>query len=148
MVSRPSTSGFYHRTSRRWLLYDVSLAEVVASCIWDAVERARAEQSLLDESRAPEILNRIGGALAAELDPKPLIQTLLEAAAAATGAALGANVGRRRDQSGGDVWRLFSFVGVPLEHFSHLSLPRPVTRTLLVVLDRKSARKRLALAMG
>jgi signal transduction histidine kinase/CheY-like chemotaxis protein len=115
-----------HRTPRRWSAYDVALAEDVAARIWDAVSRAQAELFLREETRALETLNRIGSALVAELDLGRLIQTFVEAAAAVTGAAYGAYFERQRDAVGeGDVWRLVSLVGAPMEAFTRLGLPRP-----------------------
>ena len=115
-----------HRRPRRWTAYDISLAEDVASRIWDAVSRAQAEQILREETLALETLNRIGSSLVAELDLGRLIQTFLEAAAAITGAAYGAYFERQRNAAeNGDVWHLVSLVGAPMEAFSRLGLPRP-----------------------
>ena len=115
------------RHPRRWSAYDVSLAEDMAARIWDAVTRAQAEKGLREETRALETLNRIGGALAAELDLDRLIPTFLEAAAAVTGAAFGAYFERLREtgESGEDVWRLVSLFGAPVESFARMGLPRP-----------------------
>jgi signal transduction histidine kinase/CheY-like chemotaxis protein len=117
-----------HRTPRRWSPHEIALAEDVAARIWDAVARGQAEDVLREETRALETLNRIGGALVAELDLDRLIRSFLEAAAAVTGATYGAYFERRRDAAGdGDVWRLVSLVGAPIEAFGHLGLPRPTT---------------------
>jgi signal transduction histidine kinase len=115
-----------HRTPRHWSSHEIALAEDVAARIWDAVARGQAEHVLREETRALETLNRIGGALVAELDLDRLIRSFLEAAAAVTGAAYGAYFERRRDTAGeGHVWRLMSLVGAPIESFGHLGLPRP-----------------------
>ncbi len=116
-----------HRVPRRWTSYDVSLAEEVASRIWDAVGRAQAEASLRDETRALETLNRIGSTLVGELDLERLIQAFLDAAAEVTGAAYGAYFERQRAAGEGDVWRLFSLIGAPQEAFTRFGLPRPTT---------------------
>jgi signal transduction histidine kinase/CheY-like chemotaxis protein len=116
----------HQSTPRRWSAYDIALAEDVAGRIWDAVARTQAEQFLREETRALETLARIGSALVAELDLGRLIQTLLEAASALTGAAYGAYFERRRDVAvESDVWGLVSLVGAPMEAFTRLGLPRP-----------------------
>jgi signal transduction histidine kinase/CheY-like chemotaxis protein len=122
------------RVPRSWSPHEVALAEDVAARIWDAVSRAHAEQTLREESRALETLNRIGSALVAELDLDRLIRTFLEAAATITGAAYGAYFERQRDVAGdGDVWHLVSLVGAPMEAFASLGMPRPTGLFALTV---------------
>ncbi len=113
-----------HHEPRRWEPDDVSLAEDVASRIWDAVERARAEASLREETAALETLNRVGAELVGELDLHRLVERFMDSASRLTGAAYGAYFERDQNFAHEDVWKLFAMVGAPVEAFERLGLPR------------------------
>jgi signal transduction histidine kinase/CheY-like chemotaxis protein len=116
-----------HREARDWTPYDVSLTEDVASRIWDAVARARAEAALRDETAALETLNRVGAELTGELDLHRLIERFMESAARLTGAGYAAYFERDQTMAHEDVWRLFAMVGAPASAFTVLGLPRATT---------------------
>ena len=76
-----------------------------------------------DEQRIADTLQRIGTAVAAELDPEKVIQTVTDEATALTGAAFGAffyNV----VSAGGDSYMLYTLSGAPREAFSQFPMPR------------------------
>lgn len=74
-----------------------------------------------------DTLNRVGTALAAELDLERLVETIIFATMRLTGAAYGAlfeRVPPERD-GGAEAWRLSSLSGAPREAFTRFGLPRP-----------------------
>jgi signal transduction histidine kinase/CheY-like chemotaxis protein len=113
-----------HHEVRDWRPYEVSLAQDVASRIWDAVERARAEATLREETAALETLNTVGAELAGELDLQRLIERFMNSAARLTGADYAAYFERDQSAAHEDVWRLFTMVGAPMAMFERLGLPR------------------------
>jgi signal transduction histidine kinase len=117
----------HQREPRAWTPYDVSLMEDVASRIWDAVARARAEASLREETAALETLNQVAAELAGELDLHRLIERFMDSAARLTGAAYAAYFERDQNIAHEDVWRLFEMVGAPASAFTVLGLPRATT---------------------
>src|SRR5215468_3269444 len=81
------------------------------------IERLRAAVS------HAERINAVGRAIAAELDPQRLAQTVVDAATELTGAELGAlfySPGDGRTES----YLLYAVSGVPRERFARLALPR------------------------
>jgi PAS domain S-box-containing protein len=87
----------------------------------DISERRRVERALKDEAQALETLNRVGQAVAAQLDLERVVQLVTDAATQVTGAAFGAFFyNDMKDQS----YRLYSLSGVPREAFASFPMPR------------------------
>ncbi len=87
----------------------------------DITERRRIERALKYEAEALETLNRVGQAVAAQLDLERIVQLVTDAATQLTGAAFGAffyNV--KQDES---YW-LYALSGAPRESFSSFPMPR------------------------
>jgi signal transduction histidine kinase len=76
-----------------------------------------------DEQRISDTLQRIGSAVAAEMDPEKVIQTVTDEATALTGANFGAffyNV----VNPAGESYMLYTLSGAPREAFSRFPMPR------------------------
>jgi PAS domain S-box-containing protein len=89
----------------------------------DRTEHREAEEKLVEQTRALEILNRTGAVLAREMDLDVLVQTVTDAGVALTGAQFGAffyNV----TNPAGESYMLYSISGVPREAFSQFPMPR------------------------
>jgi PAS domain S-box-containing protein len=87
----------------------------------DVTERRRMERALKSEAQALETLNRVGQAVASQLDLERIVQLVTDAATQLTGAAFGAffyNV--KKDES----YSLYTLSGVPREAFSSFPMPR------------------------
>jgi PAS domain S-box-containing protein len=111
-------------TPRRWTPAEVELAEAVAQRTWDALGRAKAEAALRDETRTLETLNRIGTALAAELDLDRLVQMVTDAGVELTGARYGAYFHNILDETG-ERLHLYTLSGADRADFEALGHPRP-----------------------
>jgi PAS domain S-box-containing protein len=98
------------------------LARVASNLQLSRLRRA-TEQRLRDEAHTLELLNRVGTAVAAELDLDRAVQTVTDAATDLTGAAFGAffyNVFNERGES----YTLYTLSGVAREAFSKFPMPR------------------------
>jgi signal transduction histidine kinase len=76
-----------------------------------------------DEQRIADILQRVGTAVAAELDPEKVVQTVTDEATALTGANFGAffyNV----VNAAGESYKLYTLSGAPRDAFSRFPMPR------------------------
>ena len=94
-----------------------------------AMARVRREMgdALREEARSLEILNRVGGAVAAELDLERAVQVVIDSATELTGAAYGAfffNV----TEDGGETFQKAALSGAAREVF--LDMPMPQHRTV------------------
>ncbi len=79
--------------------------------------------SARDEQRIADTLQRIGTALAAELDPEKVVQAVTDEATSLTGADFGAffyNVVK----PAGESYMLYTLAGAPREAFSRFPMPR------------------------
>jgi PAS domain S-box-containing protein len=85
--------------------------------------RRDTERSLREESRTLEILNRVGTAVAAELDLSRAVQVVTDAATELTGAAFGSFFYNVHDETRGS-YMLYSLSGAPKETFASLPMPR------------------------
>ena len=113
---------------RDWSTREVALAEDVARQTSEAVRRARVEETLRDETRILEVLNRTGQALASTLDGDMLLQAITDAGTQLSGARFGAFFYNAQDEGGETVPR-YTLSGVPQAAFEHLAnpgLPGPV----------------------
>ncbi len=85
--------------------------------------RAEADHELREEARTLETLNRVGAAVAAELDLSRAVQVVTDAATELTGAAFGAFFYNVIDQKG-ESYMLYTLSGVLREAFSKFPMPR------------------------
>lgn len=89
----------------------------------DRSTQRAAEEAILEERRALEILNRAGSALAARTDLHELVQIVTDAGVELTGAEFGAFFYNVLEASG-ESYMLYTLSGVPLEAFSKFPMPR------------------------
>jgi PAS domain S-box-containing protein len=89
----------------------------------DVTERALGEARLREESDAVETINRVGRAVAAELDMPRLVQTITDATTQLTGAEFGAFFYNVLDKDG-ESYSLYSLSGVDRAHFDKFPMPR------------------------
>jgi len=92
----------------------------------DITERKAAERKLKDESETLEILNRIGQALASNLDLPSLVQQTTDALTEMVGAEFGAFF-HKTVNSDKDSFTLYTLSGITRDNFSHYVLPNLVT---------------------
>jgi len=87
--------------------------------------RARREktQALVEEAKTLETLNRIGNAIAAEVDLARVVQVVTDAATELSGAAFGSFFYNVLDERG-ESYTLYTLSGVPREAFSKFPQPR------------------------
>jgi signal transduction histidine kinase len=112
IITMSSESGFPSDTHR--LLLNIAANQATVALLTD---RAR------DEQRIADTLQRIGTAVAAELDPEKVIQTVTDEATALTGASFGAFFYNVVD-AGGESYMLYTLSGAPREAFSQFPMPR------------------------
>jgi signal transduction histidine kinase/CheY-like chemotaxis protein len=80
----------HERRARHWAGQEVAMAEDVARHTREVVRRSRVEESLRDETRILEMVNRTGQMLASTLDLNALLQAVTDAGAELSGARFGA----------------------------------------------------------
>ncbi|WP_169444504.1 ATP-binding protein [Massilia niastensis] len=112
----------HERGARHWTAQEVAMAEDVARHTREVVRRSRVEESLRDEKRILEMVNRSGQVLASTLDLATLLQSITDAATELSGARFGAFF--HNGQAGGDALNLYTLAGASREHFEHLGRPR------------------------
>jgi len=108
---------------RHWTDQEVALAEDVARHTREVVRRARVEESLRDEKRVLEMVNRTGQALASTLDLETLLQAITDAGTELAGARFGAFFYNAQDERG-DEMRLYTLSGAAREDVERLRSPR------------------------
>jgi PAS domain S-box-containing protein len=89
----------------------------------DITENRRAEEALRDEARILALLNTTGTALSSQLDLRPLVQAVTDAATEFSGARFGAFFYNVTDADG-DSFMLYTLSGAPREAFEHFGQPR------------------------
>ncbi|MDF1502133.1 ATP-binding protein [Roseisolibacter sp. H3M3-2] len=90
----------------------------------DEVQALR-EAALRDETALVATIQRIGSALASELELERVVQLVTDEATALTGARFGAFFYNVVDPArGGDAYTLYALAGVPREHFAGFPHPR------------------------
>lgn len=89
----------------------------------DRTGHRKVETALRERTRALEILNRAGTALARESDLDKLVQTVTDAGVALTGAQFGAFF-YNMVNAAGESYMLYSISGVSREEFSKFPMPR------------------------
>jgi PAS domain S-box-containing protein len=97
--------------------------EGFAAVISDLTERRRAERAAFESRDILETVNRVGQAVAAELNLESVVQTVLDAATQLTGAEFGAFFYNRIDEQG-EAYTLYSLSGAPREAFATFPMPR------------------------
>ncbi|SDH54592.1 GAF sensor hybrid histidine kinase [Paraburkholderia steynii] len=85
--------------------------------------RRETGNRLREESRTLEILNRVGTAVAAELDLNRAVQVVVDAATELTAAAFGSFFYNVQDDKGGS-YMLYTLSGVPKDTFAKFPMPR------------------------
>ncbi len=95
----------------------------MAGIALDVTDRKQTEESLREETRTLETLNRTGAALAGDLDLERVVQTVTDAATELSGAQFGAFFHNVPDNKGGS-YMLYTLSGVPHEAFSKFPMPR------------------------
>jgi PAS domain S-box-containing protein len=86
-------------------------------------ERRRTEDTLREQSRLLETLNRTGAAIAGEIELEPLIQLITDAGVELTGAKFGSYFHNIMDETG-ERLHLFTLSGAAREDFMKLGRPR------------------------
>jgi PAS domain S-box-containing protein len=89
----------------------------------DRSSQRAAEEAILEERRALEILNKAGSALALETDLHKLVQIVTDAGVELTGAEFGAFFYNVLDGAGGS-YMLYTLSGAPAEAFAKFPMPR------------------------
>jgi PAS domain S-box-containing protein len=89
----------------------------------DISVRLRAERAALEEARSLETLNRVGQAVAAQLELERIVQIVTDAATELTGAAFGAFFYNRIEE-GKEAYWLYTLSGVAREAFERFPMPR------------------------
>jgi len=89
----------------------------------DRSRQREAEEALIEERRALEVLNRAGSALAAETDLHKLVQIVTDAGVELTKAAFGAFFYNVQNDAG-ESYMLYTLSGAPEEAFSKFPMPR------------------------
>jgi PAS domain S-box-containing protein len=89
----------------------------------DRTAQRHAEESIREERRALEILNRAGSALASESDLHRLVQIVTDAGVELSGAEFGAFFYNVLNEAG-ESYTLYTLSGAPLEAFSKFPMPR------------------------
>ncbi|MGG7606874.1 GAF domain-containing protein [Massilia sp. BKSP1R2A-1] len=107
---------------RHWTDQEVALAEDVARHTREVVRRARVEESLRDEKRVLEMVNRTGQALASTLDLETLLQAITDAGAELAGARFGAFFYHGEDEQG-QTLQLYTLSGAAREEVERLGMP-------------------------
>ena len=86
--------------------------------------QARREAALRDETSLVTTVQRIGTALASELELERVVQLVTDEATALTGAQFGAFFYHVHDPSGGAAMLLYTLAGAPRERFADFPHPR------------------------
>lgn len=89
----------------------------------DVTDRKQMEESLREETRTLETLQRTGAALAGRLDLESLVQTVTDAATELSGAQFGAFFYNVLDERG-ESYMLYTLSGAPREAFERFPMPR------------------------
>ena len=105
-------------------VYDhAGVATRMAGISLDITDRKRTEESLREETRTLEILNRTGTMLAANLDLERIVQTVTDAATELSGAQFGSFFYNLLDENG-ERYTLYTISGMPREAFAQFPMPR------------------------
>jgi PAS domain S-box-containing protein len=89
----------------------------------DITARRQAERALREEAAALETLNKVGQAVASQLDLQRIVQLVTDAATQLTGAAFGAFFHNVKNEQG-ESYLLYTLSGAPREAFAQFPMPR------------------------
>ena len=89
----------------------------------DRTQQRQSEETIREERRALEVLNRASSALAIETDLHRLVQVVTDAGVKLTGAEFGAFFYNVEDERG-ESYMLYTLSGAPAEAFSKFPMPR------------------------
>ena len=89
----------------------------------DITAAKRAEEQLREQAEIIETVNRLGQALAGELDQHKLVQAVTDAATELCDAQFGSFFYNVLDEAG-ESYMLYTLSGVPAEAFAHFPMPR------------------------
>jgi PAS domain S-box-containing protein len=92
----------------------------------DVTAKRRAEKAFQEETRARDILHRVGQTVAAQNDLEQVVQTIMDAATELCGAAFGAFFYNVVDANKESYW-LYALSGVPRDAFAQFPMPRATT---------------------
>ena len=137
--ARLSAVFYLHEPSaRHWTEQETAMAEDVARHTREVVRRSRLEETLRDESRVLEAVNRTGQVLASTLDLATLSQAITDAGTELSGARYGAffhNPDGERERM-----RLYALSGAAREHFEQIGPPPSAEIFRLVMQGQGSLR--------
>lgn len=88
-----------------------------------AIEKVQAQERLLQQTHALEVVNRIGSSLAAELNLEKLVQSVTDACRELSGGEFGAFFYNVMDDKG-ESFTLYTISGVSREAFERFPMPR------------------------
>jgi PAS domain S-box-containing protein len=100
----------------------------VANSIAIGIERKRTEDRLAEQAKVMQTLNRVGAAVASELDRETIVQTVTDAATELTTASFGAFFYNLVDPKSGDAFLLYSLSGAQKDAFGKFPQPRATSR--------------------
>ncbi len=95
----------------------------IAGTALDVTQRKEAEEKLKEQTHSLEVINRVGAAVAGELDLDKLVQSVTDAGREISSAEFGAffyNV----ENDKGESYMLYTLSGAPREAFSKFPMPR------------------------
>jgi PAS domain S-box-containing protein len=92
-------------------------------CLRDVTKQRQIEETLRDEDRLLELLNKTGASIAAERDIQSVVQLVTDAATELTGAKFGSFFYNIIDENG-EAYLLYTLSGAPREAFEKLGHPR------------------------
>jgi PAS domain S-box-containing protein len=95
----------------------------LAGVCMDITESRLREEMLRQRTRSLEIINRVGNALAAELDLKKIVQIVTDASREISGAQFGAFFYNVKGETG-ESFLLYALSGAPAEAFEKFPMPR------------------------
>ncbi|MEH6435445.1 hybrid sensor histidine kinase/response regulator [Massilia sp. DD77] len=111
----------HEKSARHWADQEVAMAEDVARHTREVVRRSRVEESLRDETRILEMVNRSGQVLASTLDLNTVLQTVTDAGTELSGARFGACF--YQSEGEGEPMRLHALTGAACEQVRQLGAP-------------------------
>lgn len=120
----PQRDGVHTYISIKFPLNDTAgKTYAVAGISTDITHRKQIEQTLRQRTRSLEIVNRVGAALAAELDLNQIVQMVTDAGREVCGAQLGAMFYNVKDERG-ESCKLYALSEASREAFQNFPMPR------------------------
>jgi PAS domain S-box-containing protein len=123
VIRRPDGSEVLAIGGARPIIADGGVRIGAVLTLRDDTERRRAEAALEEEQRILDTLNRTGAAVAGELDLHKVVQIVIDAGVAITGAEFGAFF-YNTIRADGEAYMLYALSGADPEAFSRYPMPR------------------------